>query len=244
MIGIIYKFTVLARYKMNGHKPFYVGQRWERKSVDKFLSRNCSNYNGSGSIWNDFLDRLKKDYPKNWRKLVKREVLYVSEMVNQKGLDVLEEYYIKKCKAHYSYKQGGCNILWGSSFGRGKESPTKDPLVRKKMRENHADFKGKNNPFYGDHRFAGENNPFYGKKHSKENRKRQSEIMKEYYRNHINPMKGKHRVITDSQKVKQSKTMSQTIWITNGIDNTRININLDIPNGWRRGRTGYKMKKK
>jgi len=102
----------------------------------------------------------------------------------------------------------------------------------------------KNNPFYSDHRFAGENNPFYGKKHSKENRKRQSEIMKEYYRNHINPMKGKHRVITDSQKVKQSKTMSQTIWITNGIDNTRININLDIPNGWRRGRTGYKMKKK
>lgn len=165
-------------------------------------------------------------------------------MVNQKGLDVLEEYYIKKEKAHYSYKQGGCNILWGSSFGRGKESPTKDPLVRKKMRENHADFNGKNNPFYGDHRFAGENNPFYGKKHSKENRKRQSEIMKEYYRNHINPMKGKHRVITDSQKVKQSKTMSQTIWITNGIDNTRININLDIPNGWRRGRTGYKMKKK
>lgn len=38
--------------------------------------------------------------------------------------------------------------------------------------------------------------------------------------------------------------MSQIIWITNGIDNTRININLDIPNGWRRGRTGYKMKKK
>ena len=175
MIGIIYKFTILARYRMDGHKPFYVGQRWERKSVDKFLSRNCSNYNGSGSIWNDFLGKLKKDYPKNWRKLVKREVLYVSEMVNQKGLDVLEEYYIKKCKSHYSYKQGGCNILWGSSFGRGKESPTKDPLVRKKMRENHADFNGKNNPFYGDHRFAGENNPFYGKKHSKENRKRQSE---------------------------------------------------------------------
>jgi len=52
---------------MDGYKPFYVGQRWERKSVDKFLSQNCSNYNGSGSIWNDFLGKLKKDYPKNWR---------------------------------------------------------------------------------------------------------------------------------------------------------------------------------
>lgn len=26
MIGIIYKFTILARYRMDGHKPFYVGQ--------------------------------------------------------------------------------------------------------------------------------------------------------------------------------------------------------------------------
>jgi hypothetical protein len=35
--------------------------------------------------------------------------------------------------------------------------------MRKKMSENHADVSGKNNPFYGDHRFAGKNNPMYGK---------------------------------------------------------------------------------
>ena len=36
-------------------------------------------------------------------------------------------------------------------------------LMREKMSENHADVSGKNNPFYGDHRFAGKNNPMYGK---------------------------------------------------------------------------------
>lgn len=127
MVGIIYKFTILAKYRMDGHKPFYVGQHWEFKDIEFFLSSNEYNYEGSGSIWNDFLGKLKKDYPKNWRKLVKREVLYVSEMVNQKGLDVLEEYYIKKCKAHYSYKLGGCNVRWGGNGSLMDES-TKQKL--------------------------------------------------------------------------------------------------------------------
>ena len=127
MVGIIYKFTILARYKMDGHKPFYVGQHWEFNDIEFFLSSNKYNYEGSGSIWNDFLGKLKKDYPKNWRKLVKREVLYVSEMVNQKGLDVLEEYYIKKCKSHYSYKLGGCNVRWGGNGSLMDES-TKQKL--------------------------------------------------------------------------------------------------------------------
>lgn len=114
MAGIIYKFTILARYKMDGHKPFYVGQHWESKNIEFFTSSNEYNYEGSGKIWNNFLDKLKKDYPKNWRKLAKREVLYVHEC-SQKTLDAMEAYYIKKCKSHYSYKQGGCNIRWGGN---------------------------------------------------------------------------------------------------------------------------------
>lgn len=114
MVGIIYKFTILARYKMDGHKPFYVGQHWESKNIEFFISSNEYNYEGSGKVWNNFLDKLKKDYPKNWRKLVKREVLYVHRC-SQKTLDVMEAYYIKKCKSHYSYKQGGCNIRWGGN---------------------------------------------------------------------------------------------------------------------------------
>ena len=35
-IGIIYKFTIIAKYKFDGHKPFYVGQHWEIKSVEDF----------------------------------------------------------------------------------------------------------------------------------------------------------------------------------------------------------------
>lgn len=127
MDGIIYKFTIIAKYKFDGHKPFYVGQHWEKRSIEHFLSSSVSNYSGSGKIWTDFINRLKQDYPTCWRKLIKREVLYASEMVNQKGLDILEEYYIKKTKSHYSYEVGGCNIAWGGNGSRTDES-TKEKL--------------------------------------------------------------------------------------------------------------------
>ena len=41
MIGIIYKFTILAKYKFDGHQPFYVGQHF---GLDDF-----DTYPGSGS---------------------------------------------------------------------------------------------------------------------------------------------------------------------------------------------------
>lgn len=126
MIGIIYKFTILARYRMDGHKPFYVGQHVGEDDFEYYW--------GSGKIWNDFLDRLKKDYPKCWMKLIRREVLYIHEC-SQKTLDKLEECYIKKCKAHYSYKLGGCNILWGTANKFGSGSPMKDESIRKRKSE-------------------------------------------------------------------------------------------------------------
>lgn len=46
MIGIIYKFTIKAKYTKDGHKPFYIGQHWCR-SVDDFLCRDYPYY-GSG----------------------------------------------------------------------------------------------------------------------------------------------------------------------------------------------------
>lgn len=300
MLGIIYKFTIVAKYKYDGHRPFYVGQHI---GVDDF-----NTYWGSGRIWNDFLDKLKQDYPKHWKKLIRREILFQREC-SQKVLDAMEMYYIKKGKAHYSYGLGGCNVLWGTANGFGSGSPAKQDIVRKKMsdamqvrlstgwkpkyclteehfkrhsefmknyykthdsptkgkkipkeehpmygrkhseeskrkmRDNHADFSGDKNPMFGDHRFSGKNNPFYGKQHSEDNKKRQSEIMKEYYKTHSNPWKGKHRVISNEQKKKLSISLSKTIWITNGVDNMRINKDLPIPNGWHRGRTGYKLKK-
>lgn len=59
--------------------------------------------------------------------------------------------YIKKEKSHYSYKSGGCNVLWGTANEFGSGSPMKDVNVRKKM----------------------------------------SEYMKEYYKNHKHPCIGK-----------------------------------------------------
>ena len=41
----------------------------------------------------------------------------------------------------------------------GHKSPTKRPEVRLKMSKNHADFRGSNNPNYGNHLLAGSNNP-------------------------------------------------------------------------------------
>lgn len=129
MDGIIYKFTIIAKYKFNENKPFYIGQHWENKGKKHFLSSNVSNYSGSGKIWTDFVNRLKQDYPICWRKLIKREVLFYSENCSQKALDKMEEYFIKKEKAHYSYKIGGTNIAWG---GNGS---IKDESTKKKLRE-------------------------------------------------------------------------------------------------------------
>lgn len=67
MIGIIYKLTIKAKYQKDNHKPFYIGQHWCR-SVDDFLCRDYLYY-GSGKIWNSFLNRLKKDYPEQCKRM-------------------------------------------------------------------------------------------------------------------------------------------------------------------------------
>ena len=123
VMSIIYKFTIIAKYEYFGHKPYYVGQH----SGNSFDS-----YWGSGSIWNDFLNSLKKKYPDNWKRLIRREVLWSGEC-SQKTLDKLEEIYIRKERAHYSCKNGGCNVLWGTANNFGSGSPSKDILVKKKI---------------------------------------------------------------------------------------------------------------
>ena len=182
MVGIIYKFTILTKYKFDGHKPFYVGQHWG--SLD--------NYFGSGSIWDDFLKRMKKDYPTCWRKLIKREVLY-QRPCSQTALDKMEEYYIKKEKAHYSYKLGGCNVLWGTANNFGSGSPMKDPMVVLKRVETVL-----NNGSYN-----GSKNPFFNKKHSLETRKKISLMRLEYYKNNVPNNLGKHH--SEESKTRMSE---------------------------------------
>ena len=145
MIGIIYKFTILARYRMDGHKPFYVGQHWEKRSVSDFLKHNISNYSGSGSIWDDFINKLKKDYPNKWSRLIKREILCFVNNESRDLLNKLEEYFIKKEKAHYSYKLGGCNVLWGGDNRKVDEQTRMKISASKKkwFTENEAPWKGR-----------------------------------------------------------------------------------------------------
>lgn len=192
MIGIIYKLTIKAKYQIDGHKPFYIGQHWCR-SVDDFLCRDYPYY-GSGKIWNSFLTRLKKDYPSKWRYFIKREVLCTVTNNSQRTLDRLEEFWIKREKSHYSLRLGGCNVLWGASRKEGLLNPMKDPNVAKrvsfKLRNgSHHDVSGENNPnFGGGYKIKGDKNPMKnpevakrnaelrrGKKRTLEQRKRMSE---------------------------------------------------------------------
>ena len=125
--GIIYKFTIVAKLKMDGQRPFYVGQHITTLNPEEFLSRDYYYY-GSGSIWGDFIEKLRELNPNNWRCFIKREILFASDKVTQRGLDAMEAYYIKREKSHYSYKQGGCNVLWSAT-----EIPTKNPIIAKKL---------------------------------------------------------------------------------------------------------------
>lgn len=253
MIGIIYKFTIIAKYKFDGHKPFYVGQHF---GLDDF-----DTYDGSGKIWNIFIKRLKKEFPTCWRKLIKREVLYQHEC-SQKALDKLEEYYIKKCKSHYSYGVGGCNILWGTANKFGSGNPSKDPLVRKK----HSKFvinwwkehpkekeklskrrSGTKTPKYIRDKisksligmFAGDKNPMFGKKFSEETKKKMSlaQSKRKHRKSHSEETK---RKISEKRKKyvgeKHPLYGCTFIWINNGVINKRGKINELIPKGWVRGK--------
>lgn len=136
MIGIIYKFTIIAKYKMDGHHPFYIGQHW-CKSKEDFLDRNYPYY-GSGSIWNDFIAKIKQEYPERWRYFIRREILCcVTNRDSQRTLNKLEKYWIEREHAHYSYGIGGCNVIIGSSYDT---IPSKDPIVGKKISKSKKKF--------------------------------------------------------------------------------------------------------
>lgn len=136
MVGIVYKFTIIAKYKMNGLHPFYIGQHW-CKSKEDFLNRDYPYY-GSGSIWNDFLSKIKREYPTKWRYFISREILCcVNNRDSQSTLNKLEEYWIKREKAHYSLGLGGCNVIIGAAI---EVSPTLDPIVANKISKKKRDF--------------------------------------------------------------------------------------------------------
>lgn len=198
MIGIIYKFTIVAVVKRDGFKPFYVGQHWEKNSVEEFSSKN-SNYWGSGNIWLEYLNNIKKRYPKKWKHLVKREVLYHKENMSQRALDTLEQHFIKKLQSHYSLKLGGCNVLWGTANNFGSGNPMFDKEIAKKAGER---VKGK---------CAGEKCYWYGKKLPDEVKRKISEKAKARLAKH-NPNRGRKfsEEAKRNMKIAQSKRDKNT----------------------------------
>ena len=62
----------------------------------------------------------------------------------------------------------------------------KSEKTRKKMKENHADVSGENNPNYGKD-FNGKNNPHYGCKHTENTKKKMSELKQGVYDGDKNP---------------------------------------------------------
>lgn len=86
MSGIIYKFTIMSSLRYFGHKPFYVGQFMRDISKEQFLRNDCFVYDGSGKTWERFCKGLKRKFPTCWRKLIKREVLFIQRIVHRRLL--------------------------------------------------------------------------------------------------------------------------------------------------------------
>lgn len=242
---IIYKFTIIAKYKMDGCKPFYVGQ---------YTGKRFDLYWGSGSIWTDLIKRLKNDFPNCWKKLIKREILYQGDCT-QKTLDKLEEIYIRRERSLKGDNLGGCNILSGTANGFGSGSPAKDPFVRKKMKEAmskrlasgwrpisipHTEEQNKNHSkqmkeYYKTHDVWNKGSkiedktkhPMYGKRHSEESRRKMRE--------HHADFSGKNNPMYGVRLCGEKNPAFGKIWVNNGVENRYINKDSQIPEGFAKG---------
>lgn len=250
MIGIIYKFTIVALLKHYGHRPFYIGQHWEKKSIEHFLKSKKNNYYGGGTLWNNYLKCLKKMRPNNWRNFIKREVLCVVTNGSQETLDKMEEFYIKKEKSNDIYKQGGCNIIDGTSNKFGSGSPAKFPSVRKKIsiktKERFQKEGSKDYLSYLGKQLIGEKNPNYGHKWTPEMKENMRQMKLGMYKGEKNPNYGKKwskrkrnelskKIKIGYQSGKYINPMTNKVRITNGIINTTIPKDAPLPEGFRYG---------
>lgn len=219
-IGIIYRFTILSSYfKRDGFKVFYIGQHWENRSIEHYIY--SPNYYGSGNIWLNYLSGLRKKYKNTWKKFIVREILFYSDKVTQRGLDAMEAYYIKKYKSHYSYKQGGCNVLWGTANKFGNNPMYDKTVIEKVKKKKEGKYKGDKSYWFGRHL-------------SEETKQKLREKAHQRYREGRHPSLGLK--ISDERKRLLSKIHKGKFWITDGINEMTLPAGSVIPEGWRRGK--------
>lgn len=120
-------------------------------------------------------------------------------------LNLWESYYINKynCLDRNNY-----NIASGGSNGNVYAGKTEEEMneIRNKMKENHHNVDGENNPMYGKgYLLSGENCYWYGKQRSEETKQKISNKAKERLSIPENcPMHGKHHSEETKRKISES----------------------------------------
>ena len=157
--------------KINGKK--YVGQSTdiEGRLKDHFRYLKNKNYKQENE---HFMRAFHKYGAENFE-------ASIIAICDEKDLNIYEPWFINI--------QGCANPKYGYNKTFGGEGNRATIETRKKMSRNHADVKGKNNPFYGKRHSdesrkkiseskKGKNHPFYGKEFSEEHKKKMSESHK------------------------------------------------------------------
>lgn len=162
MKGLIYKAT-----SPSGRS--YIGQT--KGSLRRRMKRHISDaYRSSYHLYDSKFSRAIRKYGDN----IKWEIL--TELVeSQVLLDKLEQHYITE----FDTINSGYNCNEGGGGNKGYKHTEES---RKKMRNSHADFSGKNNPMFGR---AG----FKNKKHSPETKAKMREARLRYLERERNGMR-------------------------------------------------------
>jgi hypothetical protein len=223
-------YYTYAFLRKNG-TPYYIGKGRKNRIYDK-RGRPCR-------------------YPPD-----KSRVIFLKKNLSEEEAFKHEVYMIFL----YGRKDLGEGILQNKSNG-GEGASGRIPKfeTRKKISESKI---GKNNPSYGktgEEAFhygkchseetknklrelnTGEKSHRYGKKHSQETKEKMSQIAS----GKNNPMYGKTgknnpnygKPLSNETKNKLSIINKNKIWITNGVDNYRVDKHIPIPEGFRRGIT-------
>lgn len=240
-----YGYIYLTTNNINNKK--YIGQH-SKSFFDK-------NYYGSGKL----LKKDLKEYGYNNFSCEIIEWCYSYEEINER-----EKYWIKYYNADlddnfYNKAMGGSNTKYSlrkenHPFYNKRHKP--ESIEKMKISK-----QGNNNPMFGKKHTQetkdkiskaqkGELNHMYNKKGDKSywyNKNRSEETKQKISKTRIekqicagknNPYYGKHHTEEDKQKMKEQQ--KDRIWITNGIKNKRIKINMFeeySKNNWKRGRT-------